>query len=56
MEQMERLTQSFKTSILKPKEVKDSRFGIRKLPASKEESRVFTYGTPGKGPNGEHIN
>lgn len=53
---MERLTQAFTESTPKAKEVKDSRFGIRKLPRSKEESRVFTYATPGKGPNGEHIN
>ena len=56
MEHMERLTQSFKNSVLKPKTVKDSRFVIRKLPVSKEDSTVFTYSTPGKGPNGEHIN
>jgi hypothetical protein len=35
----------------------DSRFGKRKLTLNtKEKPSIAVYGTPGKGPNGEHQN
>lgn len=41
----------------KPKTVKDSRFGIRKLYFNDmEKPRVFSYMNAGRGPNGEHQN
>jgi len=35
----------------------DSRFGKRKITLNtKEKPSIAVYGTPGKGPNGEHQN
>lgn len=36
-------------AVAKPKVVKDSRFGLRTLPKSTEESSIFTYANPGRG-------
>jgi hypothetical protein len=48
---------SFKEAIAKPTKVNDSRFGIRRMFLnSQERPRIAVYGTPGKGPNGEHQN
>lgn len=36
-------------AVASPKVIKDSRFGLRKLPKSTEESSIFTYANPGRG-------
>jgi hypothetical protein len=36
--------------------VNDSRFGLRQWPKNNEEPNIFSYSSPGKGPNGEHQN
>lgn len=37
--------------------IRDSRFGLRKFFLNENEKpRIAVYGTPGKGPNGEHQN
>ena len=47
----------FAESIFRPVEVNDSRFGIRKPMNNLNESpTIFSYASPGKGPNGEHQN
>jgi len=47
----------FKSSVEKPLTIKDSRFGLRKMYLNeKEKPSIAVYGTPGKGPNGEHQN
>ena len=48
---------SFATAVEKPFVVRDSRFGLRKLPTNPNESpTIATYTGPGRGPNGEHQN
>jgi hypothetical protein len=44
----------FDQAVAKPLVVNDSRFGLRQLPNSKEDPSIFSYSSPGKGPNGEH--
>lgn len=47
----------FAESIFRPAYVNDSRFGIRKPMNNLNESpTIFSYGSPGRGPNGEHQN
>lgn len=36
--------------------VVDARFGLRQLPKNNEEQSIFSYSSPGTGPNGEHQN
>ena len=50
--------QEFKSQALfQPVQIKDSRFGLRKLYFNKKEkSRIGSYANPGKGPNGESQN
>ena len=37
--------------------IRDSRFGLRKMFLNdNEKPSIAVYGTPGKGPNGEHQN
>ena len=39
----------------KPTTIRDSRFGIRKIFLTKNETpTIGTYTNPGRGPNGEH--
>lgn len=45
---------AFFGSVTKPNTVKDSRFGIRKPFGKTEQPSIFSYSSPGKGPNGEH--
>ena len=41
----------------KPVTIRDSRFGIRKIYLTKNETpSIGTYSRPGKGPNGEYSN
>lgn len=41
----------------KPVQIKDSRFGIRKMYFNTvEKSRIGSYANPGRGPNGESQN
>jgi len=48
---------SFTKAVARPITVKDSRFGLRKRFMNDNEApSIFTYPTPGKGPNGEHQN
>ena len=50
-------SQIFSESFVVPLQVRDSRFGLRKLPMNKNESpTIATYAGPGKGPNGESQN
>jgi len=53
---MERLTKAFEAYKEVSRTVKDPRFGIRKLPVSKEKPLFFSYPQPGRGPNGESSN
>ena len=46
---------SFKKAVEPPKIIRDSRFGLRKLPRSEEHPQTYSYMDPGKGPNGEHL-
>lgn len=46
---------SFSKAVAIPATIKDARFGLRKMPKSKTETQsVFSYSSPGIGPNGEH--
>jgi len=47
----------FKEAVFKPMQIKDSRFGLRKLFQNTNESpSIATYRQPGKGVSGEHLN
>lgn len=44
-------------AFFQPVQIKDSRFGLRKLFFNtKEKSRIGQYANPGRGPNGESQN
>lgn len=45
---------SFMGAVAPALTIKDSRFGLRKLPQNNEVPSIFSYSSPGKGPNGEH--
>ena len=48
---------TFKEPLQKPITINDSRFGIRRLFINTQERpRIKTYGSPGKGQNGESQN
>ena len=48
-------TKNFIKAVARPITVKDSRFGLRKRFMNDNElPSIFTYGSPGKGQNGEH--
>lgn len=47
----------FKSPKVQKSTIRDSRFGIRRMfLTSQERPRIATYGTPGRGVNGEHQN
>ncbi len=49
-----RRNSEFKSAVIKPKVVKDSRFGLRKLFLNdNEKSTTFSYMEAGRGANGE---
>lgn len=49
--------ENFIEAVDEPATINDSRFGLRTFPSNKNESQsVFSYSSPGKGPNGEHQN
>jgi hypothetical protein len=47
---------AFTGAVPKSLTIKDSRFGLRKLPQNNEVPSIFSYSRPGKGPNGESSN
>jgi hypothetical protein len=47
---------AFTGAVPKALTIKDSRFGLRKFPKNNEVPSVFSYSSPGKGPNGESSN
>lgn len=50
-----RRNSEFKSAVIKPKVIKDSRFGLRKLYLNdNEKSTTFSYMDAGRSPNGEH--
>jgi hypothetical protein len=49
-------TQQFFTAVAPPFTVRDSRFGLRKFVGNPEQPSIFSYASPGKGPNGESSN
>lgn len=50
-------SEEFVEAVAQPATINDSRFGLRKMPNSKtEKPSIFSYSSPGKGPNGEHQN
>lgn len=53
---MNRVAQFF-SAVAPPLIIRDSRFGIRKMPNNKNEvPSIFSYSSPGSGANGEHQN
>lgn len=45
----------FLKAVARPVTIKDARFGLRKFSKSKNETQdIFSYSSPGIGPNGEH--
>jgi hypothetical protein len=47
----------FKIPTAKEITIRDSRFGLRRMFLNENEKpSIAVYGTPGKGPNGEHQN
>lgn len=47
----------FQPTKVKELAIRDSRFGLRKMFLNENEKpSIAVYGTPGKGPNGEHQN
>lgn len=47
----------FAGAVIKPTEIKDSRFGLRKFFVNDaEKPSIGIYNTPGRGPNGESQN
>lgn len=50
-------TENFVEAVAEPVTINDSRFGLRTMPSNKiEQPSIFSYSSPGKGPNGEHQN
>ena len=50
-------SKTFSEAVPEPITVRDSRFGMRKLPMNPNESpSILSYTAPGRGPNGEHQN
>jgi len=50
-------TEEFQQPEIKESTIRDSRFGLRRLFLNENEKpSIAVYGTPGKGPNGEHQN
>jgi len=50
-------SKQFFNAVAPPFTIRDSRFGLRQLPVSENEvPDIFSYSSPGKGPNGEHQN
>jgi hypothetical protein len=46
---------TFSEAVAVPVQIKDARFGLRKMPTSKnEQPSIFSYSSPGMGVNGEH--
>jgi hypothetical protein len=47
----------FKKAVVKPTQIRDSRFGIRKFFLTEaDKPSIGIYNTPGRGPNGESQN
>jgi len=48
-------SKAFSNAVALPVQIKDSRFGLLKMPTSKTEvPSIFSYSSPGMGANGEH--
>lgn len=42
-------------AVAQPTRIKDARFGLRKIKVNQNENEsIFSYSSPGIGPNGEH--
>jgi len=50
-------SEEFVEAVAQPVTINDSRFGLRTMIDNRNETpSTYSYGKPGKGPNGEHQN